>query len=820
MWLSRCLKLIDDHKGLVVIDAPAVYGASEIIASFSGEAMPLVWVEFSEKDALDAHSQAFVIVQAVKKALGDVILPIGMPANYTLKALARQLEFFGPVVIAASNLHFVPELLADLLDLHAAGSWVILAFDSQVKPFEVPAKAKLLNAKALKLRVDEALQLGPSLSEELIKTVLKESKAALCNFQSALNKHLQIPPPLYAGPNGPRFAASDEPEVDPAIVIKALLRTKRYQQALELACLLSPEVVSDFIAEAGHYFHERGLHKQLYTFLQALPRKYQQSDEVLFWLFTAAYVLGKAEDYFHEVSAYLEEHEAPKLRAAFASLFPQLKDRFEQVERAYKAEANAYTSFQYARLQPDPDTAIEVILDSINIAEATGKHYEVARAAGLYAMKLRDKGLYRDGLSWASYAISEYDKAGYTDYVRRLRILYEWAYLRFLTGESAGLEILLFDNEVLLENVDHYLARRYRSTLADSLLLAGDVQEALRYHRKNLTDVPRQLLSNYTLHLVRALLEIGEQEEAERRALLAVSLSSNYCFIEPHLASLSLGMALSETKPKEATLHLKEAAQGFLRFPHAHYQAQIALYLARAYLNLGDKRLARKTIQQSLAFLEQLAPAGLALLAGPKPLFRQVYNMVRPTTQGLDLNFLGDQKVWLNNSLINLNLTQCEILTVLAIKGRPVSLEELADVFAHRKNPHDSLKADLSRLRNKIPISRAPYSISFELETDFQKTFEALSKGQLLEALSYYDGPLLAQSKLSFIREYDDLVLESLRQSLLQSQQLEAIMKFLERHPDDLEILEHASSLLPKKDPRYQLLKVRELSVKKDWGVQ
>ena len=53
LWLCQKRQLLEEHSGIVIIRAAEAYGANFLIETFSGSAMPLVWVEFTEQDKDD-----------------------------------------------------------------------------------------------------------------------------------------------------------------------------------------------------------------------------------------------------------------------------------------------------------------------------------------------------------------------------------------------------------------------------------------------------------------------------------------------------------------------------------------------------------------------------------------------------------------------------------------------------------------------------------------------------------------------------------------------------------------------------------------------
>jgi hypothetical protein len=76
-------------------------------------------------------------------------------------------------------------------------------------------------------------------------------------------------------------------------------------EAMEIAVRHLSHRVPVVLREAGHAFHEHGLHERLCALLSALPKELQVEESVLFWRLGAAVRLGREHEVREEVEAHL-----------------------------------------------------------------------------------------------------------------------------------------------------------------------------------------------------------------------------------------------------------------------------------------------------------------------------------------------------------------------------------------------------------------------------------------------------------------------------------------------------------------------------------
>jgi hypothetical protein len=304
---------------------------------------------------------------------------------------------------------------------------------------------------------------------------------------------------------------------------------------------------------------------------------------------------------------------------------------------------------------------------------------------------------------------------------------------------------------------------------------------------------------------VRALVEAGEYDEACTIAKTAIQLTDGLPLVFTRKAKLGYAIALSLVDPKKA-IPLLEASLAELAEPYyasLHVAAQ--LYLTRAWILMGESAMTThlESLKESL---RTIGREGLQLLAGPSSEFKEVFGLLEGATHPLELRFLGSQEVRLNGSPLRLRKRFLEILAELALA-----------VYGERSSL-DTVRSDLSRLREIIPITATPYRIQVAVRADFLELQRLIMRGKAREALRLYQGPLLTDSDSETLVSERQYLSQALRSMVVASQDPEAIIGLAEKLKDDLELWEKAAQHLPKDDPRWMLVQARIRSVAENWA--
>lgn len=827
MWLRRCLDRIERQGGAVFLIAPPVYGGARLISGLDGKNGPLVWLELDAGDAGDPIAQGNKLAEAVKRALGSALFAYALPYTVGLNLLKGHLELLGPLTFALSGAEHGREFAAKLLDLHQQGSHVVLAFHTSEAHhrlgLDVPADAFVLDEDALRMTETEALHLAAGrLEDEVVLSLLETCGYAHETFLAELHQRLNLPLPSILSPHGAQLPPGHEIEIEPAALLTALITKQDWLKAAEVAVYYLPERVQEVMAEAGHAYHERGLHERLWRLLARLPRKIRGEGSVLFWRLSAAARLKRADEVRGEVEAYLLAHESPELRALHAGIFLDVDEAVGETARAYRAQVTPFTACQYGLMLDDAQEGARLLREAVRLAERSGRGYEIARNAGALTSRLIDAGSYFEAARWGEWALEHFDRLGLSDGQRRLYLLNDWAYARILSGETAGLEELLKEGESQLESAFPGLLELFRSTLGDYLVAAQRAPEALIYYRPNWEGAPRKMYGIRGLSMTRALLEQAEQDAALKIAEQAFYLTKDDSWDYHRPAVLAYGMALLMNKPGDAKEHFEKVLRTHESLPAPHL-AQASLWLAQAQLSLHDADGAKETIEGAKRGLAELSATGLRLFSGPEGAFRDVWRLCRRDVMPLELRFLGTAEVWLNDESLGtkdeplqLYPQLSEILVLLALHPEGLTLDRLLLLIAGDTGSRNALQVALSKVRRKVPLSPPPYTLQVAYKADFLEARALLNKGQLRQALELYRGPLLPDSEAPGIIEERESLEEAFRQTALALSDPEALLVLAEKFKDDPELWEAAGRTLPKGDPRAPVVRARVQQVFKD----
>ncbi len=816
MWLSNRLKLINARPGPIVLACAASFGTQHLLSALKDAAPTSVWLEFGSSERGDPVAQGNLLAEGVKKTLGNALFEYSLPYSYGLKVLDLHLELLGPFTFLLSNAEYGPEFAAALTTLNRSGSRVVLAFSQLPERFVLPAEALLLGAADLRLSRAEALQLAAGLPPEEVDELLRQSGGAFEAFTTRLHGRLHLPTPLRPGPDGPRLPEGQEVEVDPSLLLNVLVAKEKWSEALELAVAALPGRVPDVLEQAGHVYHERGLHKRLWELLQDVPARLQD-ENVLFWKLSAGGWLGKAEGMRAAVERFLAVQEAPDLRALYAGVLAPLESAESEAERAYRAQASPLSVYQYGRRLADREERVQVLQRAVRLAEHKGRTYEVTRNAGELMNQLIDIGRYNEAVYWGDWTLTQFDRHGLGNAQRRLHLVNNWAFARILVGETAGLLERLREGEAQLAEAFPALARAYRETLGDYLLATGKPQEALSYYHKNWEAASRIMSGENVLGVTQALLHLGEYGTALDLATKAKVLTTGESSIYSYTADLAYGMALTMTDFELGKRHLEKMAKDKSYTPQVRLVTQRALYLAWAHLQSGDAERARRALKEGEQGLKELSQTGLILLSGPEPEFREVWTLINGHKFPLELRFLGSRDAWFNNTPLKLAPQACDILALLALNKQGLSLEQILLLLYGDEGSRGAVKVALSQLRKYVPVSHQPYRLEVNYQADFLSLHDLLVEGRVRRAVDLYRGPLLPDSEAPGIVEAREAAEEALRQAALLSKDAEALLALAEKIPADLELWEAVEASLHKSDPRFPIIKARAEQVRKSW---
>lgn len=168
----------------------------------------------------------------------------------------------------------------------------------------------------------------------------------------------------------------------------------------------------------------------------------------------------------------------------------------------------------------------------------------------------------------------------------------------------------------------------------------------------------------------------------------------------------------------------------------------------------------------------------------------------RPAPGGtLDLRLLGRAEARLDGARLLITRRQVEILALLALHPGGLSLDALhAHLYGDRHVSRATLKAEVSHLRTLLGggISSRTYRIAIPVRCDAAEVLAFLRAGRLLDAVAAYGGELLAGTNAPGLTEYGNYLAVAVREALLATPEPEAVLRYAEAVPYDVEVLEHA----------------------------
>jgi hypothetical protein len=180
---------------------------------------------------------------------------------------------------------------------------------------------------------------------------------------------------------------------------------------------------------------------------------------------------------------------------------------------------------------------------------------------------------------------------------------------------------------------------------------------------------------------------------------------------------------------------------------------------------------------------------------------------------GLELRLLGNAEATLDGSRLLLNRRQTEILAILALHPDGLSLDRLhALVYGDQPVTLSTLKAEVSHLRAALggQLASRPYRLTLPVSTDIDDVLDALRRGDAAAAIACYGGDLLPGTESPALVELGEFVAVSMREALLANPDPEAVIRYSELAPYDVEVLEVCLAALgDRPHPAKPLLKGR-----------
>lgn len=822
MWLPRIVEEVASADRPVVLVGGESFGVPFIIDALQ-DAQPVAWLELDRLGQDDEVAQGNVLARAVNAALPAPLLTSALPYRSHLAALRRYRADLRPLTFAVTLGSLSGAFVAGLLDLHGDGYRVVL--DSRASdpvPAEIAKRSQVVGQESLRLTLDEARELAPgSLPGQVIEALWREADGRFTDFTSSAHMAVRLPRLTVPSPAGPLAATRNATLVEPRTAVVLLQREGDLVGALELAVLRAPEMVEELLRHAGPRLQEEGLLQRLHLLLTALPQAYSLTERVLEWRLVAGTWANDYSAVFDDVDTYLQTYTAPAVRARRAGTL-SYESGFSLAEQAVAARRTALTVWQYGRMHPNPAEAVQLLRESVQLAEDNGTKYEVARNAGALAARFAQQGEFARAASWARWALDVFDREHLRDGPRRLIIVNDLAHARIMTGDLVGLHSTLEDAQVLVEGTLPQLAVMLRSTLAQLEMAHGDPQAAQELLSATYHASPRRTRARYGFQLVRTLIELGRLDEAWQ---VARDVSETSVAAEGHersQAALARGMVGAVTGAMgtanggaadagERGVGSRAESDLLEALLDAALPAEQRLTAALYYL-LASGGAAHNVPATLVPVLSSLHPVALRVLSGPPDLFQSVWATLGGPTVELSLRFLGGVECRWQGRDINLPARLAEVALALTLHTSGISRDELNTFLTpDGQAPFTSggMRGMMTRLRGLLPVSEAPYRFTVPFKADILEVRQLITAGKVREAIGMLHGPMLPLSDAPSVVDQRWALEEELRQAALLVGDAEALYDLAERLGDDLEFWQAAADALGAGDPRLALARAR-----------
>ncbi len=492
----------------------------------------------------------------------------------------------------------------------------------------------------------------------------------------------------------------------------------------------------------------------------------------------------------------------PEVRALFSQVCwqrGQVALALETAEQAYLQSPSFLTAYCLATTAALRSTqeAAHWLREALRHAEGAGQPQRAVQAAAAYALLQLALGAYAQAEVWAGWA---------SRVAREVHLQHPglWDTLAMASGYAR-----ILGGRLDAHPLSGTSQLNSRLIEGDLLLASGQPEAAFKryaYLDDQLTPVRARRLP-ILARKVRALLELNRLEEARRLALEALTLSQDTGETFRDWGELAYLMPTSIGAPSEAVEPLTKLLHRLLKRPNAPRAATAAFYLARAYLALGMEGKARSTLTRAGWVIENLSEGGRRFLAGPSSMFREVFALILPTSR-LRLHFLGGNLIFSGDGRLELSPRHQEILAALTLHPAGLNAEQLALWVWGEKGSPDVARAEVKRLRQRLPLESRPYRLSGVVWADFLALRERLTRNDLEGALALYGGPLLPGSDAPGVSEAREELSTLLKTAVLAYGSPQQIFE-LALQEQDPAFWNSALGRMPPNDPRRTILEAK-----------
>lgn len=797
------------------------FGVPFLIAALR-ERTPVAWFELDRSTNGDATAQGNAVARAVNAAIGTPLLGVALPYSAQFAALRHHRTELLPLWLALTTESVTEPVVGALLALAGDGYRILLDLRGGADlPSELSAGCTVLGQDELRVPLAEAELLLPrAVPTTDLGELWRSADGRFTPIVQRAHRLAGLPPIAVPGPTGALVAKDHAQLVEVPLAVQALRREGEVVAALELATLKAPELVDDLLRQAGPRFQEEGLLARLHLLLSALPEAYSRAERVLEWRLVAALAASDLPAVLPDVDAHLAVHVAPDLRARRAGAMPR-EEGFELAKQALEARRTPLTLWQYGRLHPDDGVALQVLRESVQLADDSGTPFDLVRNGGMLVARLGQQGDYAQAARWARWMLDVFDRGDVRDGARRLQVVNDLAMASIMTGDLVGVRTLLENAQAVAEGGLPQLATLVRGTLAVLELVEGRPHAALAHAEMNYRSSPRRTRALHGHLLVRVMLELEDLEAARRVAVDVAELADRARAHEWAMSRLALGMVgaveAAEGRSAAGSVAGSPAAANataddlLSAVLEPALSAEHRLGAVLHYLLLVPGAVAN--LPASAAELAASASAtALRAVSGPERHFAAVWNTIAKPRPALTVTLLGEPEARYRGTAHALPLRLAEVVSALVLNRDGIDLEALnAYLVPEGREPFtkSGVRAMMTRLRKLLPVTDAPYGFAEPFSADVLALRNHLGRNEVRQAVALYRSGLLPRSSAPGVEEERMALEEELRQAVLESADADALCELAERLGDDLECWEAAERTLLPGDPRQTVARAR-----------
>lgn len=822
-WFQRLQAKVLHSRGMVHFCAPPEYGGPYVLDALRKQLLPLVWFELTEREHQDLVAQTNKMVEAFNQTLEQNILDYGITPPYIATILQRYDAVFDRYCFVYSGIERVPALDDLFVQLIELGHQVILLG-------EMPSQAPVMISKSdLRLTPEEAREIGEQglgLAPDAVQKVYQKSQGVFEKFwvEAHLQKGWAIPHQPCA--SGRRLPKGFEVEIQPAFLLPLLLKKGKHLEALDLAVDAFPERILEFLEPSASRLVLQGEHEQLLRLLNRLPAHLMQDEQVLRWRLEAAYLMDQHQALQAEVVEYLQDHEAPELRALAAYLwfFGAGDEGYQQALQAVQIKRSTLTVQALARAfrwqiqtLDDVQHFVDLSFEAVRLAEQENNSLQIIRASSNLPYALLLNNQLQEALHWANWSVQYLNGLSVVNAVDRLLTINMWHYMKILSGELEGLEGSLQSALKLARNTSETMYYYFNTTWSEYCLIAGKPEQALTFWSEIWNGYHRQDKGRIAYHLVRLLVALGRDQEAQRYAREAMALCADAEPWRKRYAHLAMAVSLVQTSPTESLEHLQllESLEKFKYSERSWLAVPLLKKVIFERLGMTDETKEKSAEQEYLRHLtlhEQLE-----YTASLRFLQNLAQDHKKPDT--LYFKTLGDTSISLGERILELSPRQMEIIVLLALFPQGLTGEQLLLELYGDDGNYSNLKALISRLRRIVPIQSQPYKLQLDLKADFLDLQQALRTGSLGRVIELYQGRFLEHSRAPGIENFRQLLERQVKAMVESSQNVQEILPLAEVMQDDLEVWEHLMRLIPRNSQHYAFVLARVNRLREELGM-